>query len=55
MLKPSNLITVACCLLPVAYLHRYVFDRRARSKSIGIGGLRRIVNRQNRRVDLVAA
>ncbi|NEP59413.1 MAG: hypothetical protein F6K31_20760 [Symploca sp. SIO2G7] len=26
MLKPSNLITVACCLLPVASLHKSVFN-----------------------------
>ncbi|NEP55670.1 MAG: hypothetical protein F6K31_01325 [Symploca sp. SIO2G7] len=32
MLKSSNLITVACCLLPVASFHKSVFDRRARSK-----------------------
>ncbi|NEP61435.1 MAG: hypothetical protein F6K31_31540 [Symploca sp. SIO2G7] len=26
MLKSSNLITVACCLLPVASFHKSVFD-----------------------------
>ncbi|NEP59594.1 MAG: hypothetical protein F6K31_21715 [Symploca sp. SIO2G7] len=26
MLKQSNLITVACCLLPVASLHKPVFN-----------------------------
>ncbi|NEP58265.1 MAG: hypothetical protein F6K31_14790 [Symploca sp. SIO2G7] len=26
MLKQSNLITVACCLLPVACLHQSIFD-----------------------------